>query len=78
MELLLSGAVVEDIPQILSTYLFCSPALDRVFRCLPKSGGHGDQDHVDLLGFRIIEERIADFNRRKAEIEAAEEKAKEK
>ncbi len=74
--MLLSGIGVEDLPRILRTYLFCSPGLDRNLRCLPKSGGYYEQDHVDMLGFKIIEDRIADFNKRRAERNKATEDEK--
>ena len=70
------GMAVENIPRILQTYLFCSPALDGQFRCLPRSGGYYDQDHIDMVGFSIIEKRIADYRRRKVDAEKDKEEQK--
>lgn len=72
--MLKAGFPAEDIPRILETYLFCSPSLDGNFRCLPKAGGYYDQDHIDMLGFKVIEERIADYQRRQSKREKDEQK----
>lgn len=52
------------LPKEVETYLFCSPALDGMFRCLPKSGGYYDQNYHDVLCFRIIEQRLAEIQKR--------------
>ena len=61
----MAGLSVSNPPRILETYLFCSPAMDGNFRCLPRVGGYYDQDFSDLQFFRIIEERVKDINKRK-------------
>ena len=66
VENLKAGFAVENCPRILETYLFCCPALDGNFRCLPKAGGFYDQDYADILGFRLIEQRLAQIASRKA------------
>lgn len=71
MEQLLSGIGIKEIPEILETYLFCSPALDLNFRCLPKDGGYYNQDYVDILAFKIIEGRILDKAKRDESIRKA-------
>lgn len=55
---------LKTLPSILTTYLFCSPALNGELRCLPRGGGYLDQDHIDMIGFRVIEGRIYDWNKR--------------
>lgn len=62
----MAGLPVKDIPRILETYLFCCPALDGKFRCLPKAGGYYDQDYEDMLWFRVIEQRVNEIRRRKS------------
>ena len=73
MELLLTGASLktvaevlklERLPQPLMTYLFCCPSLDGQLRCLPKLGGYLDQDYWDILCFNIIEQRIRMYQHR--------------
>lgn len=64
VEQLMEGMSVSNPPKILETYLFCSPAMDGNFRCLPKAGGYYDQDVSDLQFFKIIEERIRDIRKR--------------
>jgi hypothetical protein len=75
VELLLAGQSVgavckilkiDYLPRPLVTYLFCSPGLDRELRCLPKEGGYLDQDYLDMYYFRIIEERIGNWQARQA------------
>ena len=56
---------LKRIPQILTIYLFCSPSLNGEFRCLPRQGGYLDQDNIDMVGFGIIEGRIASWQKRK-------------
>ena len=58
---------LKKLPQALVVYLFCSPTLDGVFRCLPREGGYLDQDNVDVLNFRIIEGRVFEHVRREFE-----------
>lgn len=72
------GLTVEDPPRILKTYLFCCPALDGQFRCLPREGGYYDQDHTDMIGFAIIEGQIRDFRSREKQRTEHEAKMKGK
>ena len=74
----MSGIGIKEIPTILETYLFCSPALDLNFRCLPKDGGYYDQDFVDILAFKIIEGRILDKAKREESIRKAKSRVKKK
>ena len=74
--LLAAGQTVENPPRILQLYLFCSPSLDGRFRCLPQVGGYYDQDHVDMVGFKIIERKLAEINRDKAARAALAEKTR--
>ena len=60
----MAGMSVAELPKILETYLFCSPAMDGNFRCLPKAGGYYDQDVSDMLFFKIIEERVRNIRKR--------------
>lgn len=66
VESLLSGLPIKDCPRILQTYLFCCPGLDGNLRCLPKAGGYYDQDYTDMVFFSLIEQRIAEHRKRKA------------
>ena len=60
----MAGFAVSDVPRILETYLFCCPAMDGNFRCLPKLGGYLEQDVSDITFFKLIENRITDINKR--------------
>lgn len=55
------------VPSILRAYIFCSPALDGNFRCLPRQGGYMDQLYVDMIFFDVIEQKVFDLLRRKQE-----------
>lgn len=56
---------IKQLPASLVTYIFCSPALDRELRCLPREGGYLDQMYTDMLDFQVIENRIANWQMRK-------------
>ena len=58
---------IKELPRALITYLFCSPTFNGELRCLPRSGGYLDQDQIEMLTFRIIENRI--FTHMKREYE---------
>jgi len=74
----MKGFAVENLPRILRTYLFCCPALDGNLRCLPRAGGYYDQDHVDMLGFKVIEDRVNNIRQRKADAEKYKKEQKER
>lgn len=65
VEQLMGGFAVTNPSRILETYLFCCPAMDGNFRCLPKLGGYLEQDNSDMVFFRLIEDRISDIQKRK-------------
>ena len=66
----MEGMSVINLPRILEIYLFCSPAMDGNFRCLPKEGGYEDQDYDTMIFFKLIEERVRDIRRRKEKKDA--------
>ncbi len=47
--------------------MFCSPALDGTFRCLPSEGGYLDQEFFLMQYFKVIEARI--FSRQKRQVD---------
>ena len=59
---------IKDLPKKLLLYTFCSPSLDMNFRCLPREGGVYNQDYVDIVYFKLIEERIVDIMRREGKL----------
>lgn len=74
MELIAHGATAasvmehtgfRSIPPSIQKYLFCSPAMDFKFRCLPSAGGLYDQLYRDVAEFSIIESRLRDIQGRK-------------
>ena len=62
----MAGFSVSNPPRILETYLFCCPAMDGNFRCLPKLGGCDEQDYDVITFFKLIEGRITDIRKRNA------------
>ena len=59
----------DAIPRPLKTYLFCCPTMDANLRCMPKAGGYYDQDYIDVVWFRVIENKIAEIRRQENERE---------
>ena len=59
------SVAMSNIPPKVKLYMFCSPALDLTFRCLPRQGGLYEQDYVDIKYFELIEQRIREILARK-------------
>ena len=72
----MAGFAVSNPPRAIETYLFCCPAMDGNFRCLPRAGGMYDQDISDIIVFRVIEEKIAEIRKRHQVKEESELKRK--
>jgi len=64
VEYLIKGLPAGNVSRELRLYMFCSPTMDGVMRCLPRAGGYYDQYYSDILRFKIIEHRIAEIQKR--------------
>lgn len=62
----MKGALPQEVPRPLRTYLFCCPTFDANLRCLPRAGGYYDQDNIDMMWFTVIENRISEIQKRES------------